>query len=473
MTGSDRKQHFISGKWIKGQGQELVVINPATLESVTTISLATNDEVDAAVQAAKMAHTEFAKTTVAERKALLAAIAVEYDKRRDEISHAIMQELGAPIDLAKGGQSGTAVSHLRNFQIAIDEVQFEETLPNGDTLVRYPIGVAALITPWNWPIHQVCLKVLAAFAAGCSVVLKPSEETPLNAMILADIMHSAGVPDGVFNLVNGDGLGAGVALAQHPDVQMISFTGSTAAGISVAREAAGTVKKVALELGGKSACLIFDDADLDKALTATINKLYSNSGQNCNAPTRLLVQRDAYERACELAASKVNAWQVNDPTKPGPHIGPVANMRQYNHIQKLIQSGIDEGGKLLVGGTGRPDGLDTGAFVKPTLIADVNPEMQIVQQEVFGPVLVMMPFDTEEEAITIANDSKYGLAAYVHSADLDRVSRVSRQLDAGMVFANGGDLGPGSPFGGVKGSGIGKEGGRHGIEEYLEIKILA
>lgn len=468
-----QQKHYIDGQWVAGAGDELDVINPATMQKIASIAIADSIEVDAAVRAARAAFDSFSQTDIATRKALLAAIAEEYDRRRSDIGNAIMQELGAPIDLAQGGQSGTGASHLRNFQVAIDEVEFLENLPNGDQVMRTPVGVVALITPWNWPIHQICLKVLAALAAGCTIVLKPSEETPLNALLFAEVLHDAGVPKGVFNLVNGNGAVTGAALTHHPDVDLISFTGSGKVGAQIAASAGAGLKRVALELGGKSPCLVFDDADPEVAIRAVLNKLFPNSGQNCNAPTRLLVARNSYEKICTLATQIADEWQVGDPAQHGNHIGPVANQRQFDHVQSIIASAQEEGARLLAGGVGRPEGLDVGCFVRPTIFADVTTEMRIFSDEVFGPVLAITPFDSEEEALELANHSDYGLAAYIFSQDAQRIERLNRQLRAGMIFANGADLGPGSPFGGMKKSGYGREGGRYGIEEFLDIILLA
>lgn len=406
--------------------------------------------------AARGAQSAWAQTSVAQRLDLFQAIHSRYEARREE--------LGAPIDLARGAQTGAGMSHLEGFSTALPRVIFDEVLANGNRLIREPISIAGLITPWNWPLHQIGLKVVGALASGCAVVLKPSESTPICAMIFADIPHEADCPPGLLNLVNGDGLGAGRALSLHPDVEVISFTGSTRAGIFVARDAALSVKRVALELGGKSASLIFADADIEAAISVTFSKLFLNSGQYRNAPTRLFVERPVYERAKKLALQSAAKWRVSMPGLPGDHIGPVANDRQYTHVCEMILKGIEEGVTLLAGGPQRPKGLNTGFCVRPTVLADATNGMVVPRTEIFGPVLVMIPFDTEEEALRLANDTPYGLSACAHSTDTERCDRLARGLRAGMVFFNGADIASGSPFGGVKQSGNSREGGIVGIE---------
>ncbi|MEP2706375.1 MAG: aldehyde dehydrogenase family protein [Roseibium sp.] len=465
---------YIGGNWVAPTSDAVIPVeNPATGAEIAQVALGTETDVNAAVSAALKAQKSFRQTTPADRKDLLLRILSIYETRAADVSKAIRDELGAPYDLAYGAQTGVALGHLRAFADAIDQLDFEHNLPNGSSVIKEPIGVVGLITPWNWPIHQISLKVFAALAAGCCCVLKPSEVTPLNALVLAEILDEAGVPAGGFNLVNGDGQTTGAALARHPKVAMMSFTGSTAGGMAVAQESAKSIKKVALELGGKSPCLIFADADLDAAMKSTLSKVFGNSGQNCNAPTRILVERPIYEKAKQTASEIAATFVVGDPQKRGNHIGPVANARQWHHIQSLIQSGLDQGANLLIGGPGKPDGLENGHYVQPTVFADVTADMDIVTTEIFGPVVVMSPFDTEDEAVNFANDTDYGLAAFVHSADKGRVDRLTRQLEAGMVFSNGADISYGSPFGGCKKSGYGREGGVYGIEEFQAAKLVS
>ena len=474
MYAQHPQKFYIDGRWVNPQSDHLIAVeNPATGAEIAQVAAGTTADIDRAVTAAVKAQKSFRNTTPDERKALLKRILEVYERRAPEIGTAIRDELGAPHDLAHGGQIGVGFGHLNAFLDAIDRIEFEHTLPNGNSVLREPIGVVGMITPWNWPIHQICLKVFAALSAGCCCVLKPSEMTPLNALLFAEVMDEAGVPAGVFNLVNGDGPTTGAALARHPKVAMVSFTGSTVGGMAVAREAATSIKKVALELGGKSPSLIFADADLRKALDSTLAKVISNSGQNCNAPTRILVERSIYEDAKVVATEITSSYSVGDPRENGGHIGPVANGRQWSHIQNLLQTGVDQGATLLVGGPGKPEGYEAGHYVKPTVFADVTPDMDIVTTEIFGPVVVMSPFDTEEEALATANDTDYGLAAFVHSADKTRVDRLTRELDAGMVFSNGADISYGSPFGGRKQSGYGSEGGVYGIEEFLTVKLYS
>jgi aldehyde dehydrogenase (NAD+) len=384
-------------------------------------------------------------------------------------------EMGAPIDFARTSQAPCLPWHLENFLTAFDEIQFVRPLgPHAprDRIALEPIGVVGLITPWNWPMNQVTLKVIPALLAGCTVVLKPSEQAPLSSMVFADLLHDAGVPPGVFNLVNGDGPGVGTDLSTHPDVQMISFTGSTRAGRAIGRAAADTFKRVTLELGGKGANLIFADAD-DRAVTRGVRHCFNNTGQSCNAPTRMLVERSAYDAAVETAARIAAETRVAPAHLPGGHIGPVVNARQWDQIQGFIQKGIDEGARLVAGGPGRPEGLNKGYFVRPTVFADVRPGMTIEREEIFGPVLSIIPFDTEAEAIAIANDTPYGLTNYVQTGDGARRNRLARALQSGMVEMNGQSRGRGSPFGGIGASGRAREGGTWGIEEFLEVKAIS
>jgi aldehyde dehydrogenase (NAD+) len=388
-----------------------------------------------------------------------------------DLAAAMTSEMGAPATMSLDVQAHAGLGHLDDFIAALEAMEEEETLPNGDITSREPIGVCGLITPWNWPINQIALKVVPALAIGATCVLKPSEHTPISAQIYAEIVEAAGYPAGVFNLVQGDGLSVGAVMSRHPDIDMMSFTGSTRAGTAVSKDAADTVKRVTLELGGKSPNLVFADADLEKRVKASVRGCFYNTGQSCNAPTRLLVERSCYDQVLKLAKAAAEGQKVGDPTQPGSHIGPVFDKIQYDRVQAMIQTGIDEGARVLVGGLGKPEGLENGWYVKPTVFCDVDHNMRISREEIFGPVLVITPFDTEDEAITMANDTDYGLAAYVQSGDEARVSRVVRRLRAGTIQINGRGPDYGSPFGGYKQSGNGREGGSFGLEDYLEIKV--
>ena len=384
-------------------------------------------------------------------------------------------EMGSPLDHARGEQAPCLPWHLKNFLTAFDHIEWVRPLgphaPN-DRIALEPIGVVGLITPWNWPMNQIALKAIPAILAGCTCVLKPSEESPINAMIFAEFCHDAGLPPGVFNLVNGDGMGVGAQLSTHPDVEMISFTGSTRAGRAISKAAAETLKRVTLELGGKGANLIFADAD-DRAVERGVRHMMDNSGQSCNAPSRMLVERPIYDRAVEIAAKVAGEIKVGSAHEEGPHMGPVVNKRQWEQIQGYIQKGIDEGARLIAGGPGLPEGFNRGFYVKPTIFADVKPGMTIEKEEIFGPVLCMIPFETEAEAVQIANDTPYGLTNYVQSQDGARRNRLALQLKSGMVQMNGKSRGAGSPFGGVKASGRAREGGIWGLEEFLEVKAIS
>jgi aldehyde dehydrogenase (NAD+) len=381
-------------------------------------------------------------------------------------------EMGAPITMARAAQADAAIGHLQGFIDALEELEERKVLASGDILLREPIGVCGLITPWNWPMNQIALKVIPALATGSTCILKPSEHTPISAMIYAEIIHEAGYPPGVFNLVNGDGPTVGAALSRHPDIQMMSFTGSTRAGIAVTRDAAETVKRVTLELGGKSPNLVFADCDLEARVAASVRECMFNTGQSCDAPTRLLVERSCYGEALRIAKQTAVSITVGDPTQEGDHIGPLFDKIQYDRVQAMIKVGLAEGATLLAGGPGRPEGLAKGWFVKPTIFADVSNDMRIAQEEIFGPVLVIIPFADEAEGIAIANDTPYGLAAYVQTGDPERALRVAARLRAGAIHINGGGFNYGSPFGGYKQSGNGREGGIMGLEDYLETKTL-
>ena len=472
----EKRAFYIGGEWVEPLApRDHQVINPSTEEPCAVISLGAEGDADRAVAAAKAAFPAWMARDPAERIALVEKFLEIYTARQDEMADAISMEMGAPIDLAKAAQWGAGFAHTKNFLRAAKDFQFIRPLgdhaPN-DRIVYEATGVCALITPWNWPMNQITLKVIAALIAGCTMVLKPSEESPLNALLFAEMMHEAGIPAGVFNLVNGDGPGVGAALSGHPDVDMVSFTGSTRAGIAISQNAAQTLKKVHLELGGKGANVIFADAD-EKAVKRGVLSMMNNSGQSCNAPSRMLVQRERYDAAVEEAAAVASAVAVGPASEPGRHIGPVVNASQFDKIQGLIETGLKEGARLVAGGPGRPEGMNRGYYVRPTVFADANNQMTIAREEIFGPVLTIMPFDTEEEAIEIANDTPYGLTNYVQTTDGARANRLALQLRSGMVEMNGQPRGAGSPFGGMKASGNGREGGVWGLEDFLEVKAIS
>ena len=471
----NKKNFYIDGKWVTPKSkEEIKVIDPATEENCAVISLGNKDDVNDAVSAAKKAYSSWAFSSKDERIKLLEKLYENYKKRWADIATAITKEMGAPKDFATKLQAGTGAAHLKSFIRYLKNFEFEKPLgehaPN-QRLIYEPKGVCALITPWNWPMNQVCLKVMPAIASGCTMVLKPSELAPLSSMILAELIDETGFPSGVFNLVNGDGATTGDALTSHPDINMISFTGSTRAGALISQNAAKDFKRVSLELGGKGANIIFKDAD-PEAIERGALRCFRNSGQSCNAPTRMLVEKSMYNEAIERLKKYTENFEVGDPKKEGEHIGPVISETQYNKIQTLIKKGIDEGAKLVAGGPGKPDGLEKGYFVKPTVFADVNNNMEIARTEIFGPVLSVMPFETEEEAIAIANDTPYGLTNYIQTQDKEKVKRVARKLRSGMVDVNGAGIAVDAPFGGFKHSGIGREAGEHGLEEFLEVKAV-
>ena len=472
----DTTKHYINGQWVISiDGREMPVENPSTEKKIATITLGGVADVDMAVAAAKDAFPSWAATNPSERIAALERLMEVYKTRAEDMAQAISREMGAPITLAKTAQVGSGAGHLKNTIRTAKAFVFERPLGDhapGDMIIHDPVGVCALITPWNWPMNQVMLKVAPALAAGCTVVLKPSELSPLSAILLAEMIDEADFPPGIFNLVNGDGAGVGAHLTAHPDVDMVSFTGSTRAGVAISKAAADTVKRVSLELGGKGANIIFADAD-EKAVTRGIRHCLNNSGQSCNAPTRMLVERAIYEHAVETARTVAEKTEVGPANIEGRQIGPVVSKVQLNKIQFLIKRGIDEGAKLIAGGLGRPDGLNRGYFVRPTIFADVTQDMTIWREEIFGPVLCITPFDCEEEAINLANDTSYGLTNYVQTSNKARARRVARQLRSGMVEMNGKFSGAGSPFGGMKHSGNGREGGAWGLEEFLEVKAVS
>ena len=472
----DRKNFYINGQWVNPKSkEEIKVVNPATEQDCAVIALANKDDVNDAVVAAKNAYDTWAFTSKEERIQLLEKLYESYKKRWNDIAEAITMEMGAPKDFSTKLQAGTGAAHIKSFIKYLKNFEFEKPLgehaPN-QRLIYEPKGVCALITPWNWPMNQVCLKVIPAIAAGCTMVLKPSEIAPLSSMILAEMIDEIKLPKGIFNLVNGDGAVAGNTLTSHPDVNMISFTGSTRAGALISENAAKDFKRVSLELGGKGANIIFKDADAEAVERGAL-RCFRNTGQSCNAPTRMLVEKSMYDEAVERVKNFANSMKVDVATKEGDHIGPVVSKTQFDKIQSLIQVGIDEGAKLVAGGTGKPDGLDKGYFVKPTAFADVNNQMQIARTEIFGPVLSIIPFETEEEAIAIANDTPYGLLNFIQTQDQEKANRVARKLRSGMVDINGAGLAPDAPFGGYKHSGIGREAGKLGLEEYLEVKAVS
>ncbi|MEO3414397.1 aldehyde dehydrogenase family protein [Roseovarius sp. CAU 1744] len=472
----EKRDFYIDGAWVApSQPNDHHVIDPSTEEPCAVISLGSQADTDAAVAAAKAALPGWMATSPAERIAAAERILDIYNTHTEEMAKAISLEMGAPIDMSRQQQVTSGSWHIKNFITAAKAYEFDAPLgdhaPN-DRIIHEAVGVCALITPWNWPMNQVTLKVIAALVAGCTMVLKPSEESPLNAILFAEILDEAGLPPGVFNLVNGDGAGVGSQLTAHPDVDMVSFTGSSRAGKLISKAAADTLKRVSLELGGKGANLIFADAD-EKAVKRGVLHCMNNSGQSCNAPTRMLVQREIYDQAVETAAEVANKVTVGSAHDEGRHMGPVVNEVQFNKIQDLIQKGIDEGARLVAGGTGRPDGLNRGFYVKPTVFADVTPDMTIAREEIFGPVLSIMPFDTEEDGVAVANDTPYGLTNYVQTSDPGRANRLARALRSGMVEMNGKPRSAGSPFGGMKQSGNGREGGTWGIEDFVEVKAVS
>jgi aldehyde dehydrogenase (NAD+) len=468
----DMLQFYIDGEWVDPvEPNPFPVINPATEKVCGRISLGSAADVERAVAAAKRAGPAFTATSREDRIALLERILEEFAKRHDDVATAIMEEMGAPWKLAKYAQAASGPQHIQATIDALKNMSFLECL--GTTqIIKEPIGVCALITPWNWPINQIVVKVAPALAAGCTMVLKPSEIAPFDAIIFAEILDAAGVPRGVFNLINGDGPSVGVALSGHPDVAMVSFTGSTRAGISVAQTAAPTVKRVAQELGGKSANIILDDADFDREVSLGAANCFNNTGQSCNAPTRMLVPRDRLDEAAGIASKRAASTTPGDPQGEKTRIGPVVSDTQWNKIQALIQVGIDEGATLVAGGTGRPEGLETGYYVQPTVFSGVTNTMTIAREEVFGPVLSIIPYDHEDDAIDIANDTPYGLSGYVSSTNMERARAVAARLQTGMVHINNANLDSQAPFGGYKQSGNGREWGPHGIEEFLETKSV-
>lgn len=472
----DMRKFYINGEWVDPiEGTDLEVINPSTEEAFAVISLGGKADAEAAISAAKNAFGSWSQSSKAERVELIESIFEVYTKRSDEMGATISEEMGAPIDMSKMAQSGAGSGHIKAFIHALKSYEFDRPLrdnaPN-DRILHEPIGVCGLITPWNWPMNQIALKVIPALATGCTSILKPSELSPLSGILFTEILHEAGVPAGTYNLVNGDGPGVGTTLSGHKDVDMVSFTGSTRAGSLITKNAADTVKRVSLELGGKGANIIFADAD-EKAVKHGVMRCFNNTGQSCNAPTRMLVERSRYDQAVEEAKAAAEATSVDVASSNGRHIGPLVSQMQFDKVQNLIEVGIKEdGARLVAGGLGRPEGMNRGYFVRPTVFADCTNDMRIMREEIFGPVLSMMPFDSEEEAIEIANDTDYGLTNYIQTTDGAKANRVARRMRTGMVDINGQARSSGSPFGGYKQSGNGREGGEWGMEEFLEIKAI-
>lgn len=464
---------YINGEWVSplAETQQLDVINPATEQAIAKVAIASASDVDRAVNAAHAAFAEFSQTSIDDRIALLEALAAAYKSRLPQVGEAIQRTMGAPDMLAVKAQAASGYGHLMATIATLKEFSFEHMIGSTKVL-KEPIGVCGLITPWNWPANQIGCKVGPALAAGCTMVLKPSEQTPIDAVYWAEAMHDAGVPAGVFNLIQGDGATTGVAMSTHPKIDMMSFTGSTRAGVHVSKSSADTVKRVALELGGKSPNIILEDADLPKMIANGVKGCFLNSGQSCDAPTRMLVPREMQEEIGELAVATAEKLKVGDPNGERVFMGPLSSERQFRKVQDLIRSGIDEGATVLTGGVGKPDDLDVGYYCKPTIFADVRNDMRIAQEEIFGPVLAILPYDSEAHAIEMANDTPYGLSSYVSSSDPDRAQRIARQLRAGMVHINGAGLENLAPFGGYKQSGNGREWGAYGLEEFLEVKAV-
>ena len=469
---TDHLKFYIDRQWVDPIGTApLDVINPATEESIGRIAMGNAEDVNRAVAAARRAFETFSRTSKAERIALLERVIEVYKKRLPDLAAAISDEMGAPLKLAGAAQAPSGLGHFMSTLDVLRNYEFEEDIGTSH-VIREPVGVCGLITPWNWPINQIACKVAPALAVGCTMVLKPSEVAPVNAIIFAEILHEAGVPAGVFNLVNGDGPSVGAVLSSHPDVDMMSFTGSTRAGIEVARNAAGTVKRVAQELGGKSANIILDDAEFPKAVARDVFGMCMNSGQSCNAPTRMLVPNARMDEAAAIARAAAAQIKVGDPRAADTVIGPVVSKVQFDKIQKLLEQGVAEGARLEIGGPGRPEGLNRGYYIRPTVFSHVRNDMTIAREEIFGPVLSLIGYEDDEDAIRIANDTVYGLSGYVSSGDPERAKRVARRLRTGNVHLNGAPVDNKAPFGGYKQSGNGREWGIYGLEEFLEVKAI-
>ncbi len=470
----DKRKFYINGKWVDpSKKNDFEVINPSDEEPFAVISLGSKDDVDLAVLAAKNAFEAWKDTKKDERIRLLENLLSIYKKRFNEMTEAISNEMGAPIDWSSSVQNSSGQAHLEDFIVRLKEFNFDEQFDDksNNHICYEPIGVCGLITPWNWPINQIALKVIPALATGCTMILKPSEIAPLSAMLFAEMIDEAGFAPGIFNLVNGDGVGVGTNISSHPDIDMISFTGSTRAGKLISKNAADTIKRVCLELGGKGGNIVFADS-YPNAVRDGIRNVMSNSGQSCDAPTRMLVEKPIYERAVKEAIDEANKIKVDMSSKKGDHIGPVVSKTQYNKIIKLIESGIEEGATLGAGGPELPNNLNKGYFIKPTIFTDVTNSMTIAKEEIFGPVLSIIPFETEDEAIKIVNDTSYGLGNYLQTEDKKKAHRVARKLRSGCVYINGNGADAGTPFGGYRQSGNGREGGVWGLEEYLEVKTV-
>ena len=470
----DKRKFYINGKWVSpSKPNDLEVINPSNEDPYAVISLGSKEDIDKAVKAAKTAFGNWKKTSKEKRLKLLEKLLEIYKKRFNEMAKAISDEMGAPMDWATEVQTGSGQAHLEDFILRLKEFNFDEHFDSKSSnhICYEPIGVCGLITPWNWPINQIALKVVPALATGCTMILKPSEIAPISGMLFAEMIDEAGFPAGVFNLINGDGAGVGTHISGHPNIDMVSFTGSTRAGKLISKNAAETIKRVCLELGGKGGNIVFADS-YPNAVRDGIRNVMSNSGQSCDAPTRMLVEKSIYQRAVDEAVDEANKIQVDVGSKKGNHIGPVISKTQYDKIINLIESGISEGATLAAGGPDRPNGLNKGYFIKPTIFTDVTNDMRIAKEEIFGPVLSIIPFEKEEEAIKIVNDTSYGLGNYLQTENKEKAHRVAKELRSGCVYINGKGADPGTPFGGYRQSGNGREGGVWGLEEYLEVKTV-
>jgi aldehyde dehydrogenase (NAD+) len=470
----NKRQFYINGKWVKpSKANDFEVINPSNEEPFAVISLGYKEDTNAAVDSAKKAFVKWKETSKDEKIALLEKLLKIYKNRFDEMTNAISIEMGAPIDWSSSAQTISGQSHLEDFILRLKNFNFEKHFDSksNNHITYEPIGVCGLITPWNWPINQIALKVVPALATGCTMILKPSEIAPISAMLFAEMIDEAGFPSGVFNLVNGDGAGVGTQLSSHPDIDLVSFTGSTRAGRLISKNAADTIKRVCLELGGKGGNIVFADS-YPNAVRDGIRNVMSNSGQSCDAPTRMLVEKSIYERAIKEAAEEANLINVDLASKNGDHIGPVVSKTQYDKIINLIESGIKEGATLAAGGPDLPKNLNKGYFIKPTIFTNVTNDMEIAKKEIFGPVLSIIPFETEDEAIKITNSTEYGLGNYLQTEDKEKAHRVAKKLRSGCVYINGNAADPGTPFGGYRQSGNGREGGVWGLEEYLEVKTI-
>src|SRR6056300_593486 len=470
----DKRNFYINGKWVKPfKSNDLEVINPSNEDPFAIISNGTKEDLDLAVQSAKKAFVTWKESSKDDRIQLLEKLLTIYKKRFNEMAEAISMEMGCPIDWSLSVQTASGQAHLEDFILRLKEFKFEEAFnpQSNNHIVHEPIGVCGLITPWNWPINQIALKVIPALATGCTMVLKPSELAPLSGILFAEMINEAGFPAGVFNLINGDGAGVGTYMSGHSDIDMISFTGSTRAGRLILQNASHTIKRVCLELGGKGGNIVFADAP-SNAVRDGIRNVMSNSGQSCDAPTRMLVERSIYDRSVEEAVDEVSKMKVDSPEKNGDHIGPVVSKTQYDKIINLIDLGIKEGANLACGGSDLPQDLSKGYYIQPTIFTNVTNDMKIAKSEIFGPVLSMIPFDSEEEAIKIVNDTEYGLGNYIQTSDMEKARRVAKRLRSGVVYINGHSMDSGTPFGGYRQSGNGREGGKWGLDEYLEVKTI-